>query len=134
MTLSKTICLLLLLHINMLAQITKKPEESFFNANANASDKVTDNSILDFYTTEELKFGNFIVPIHTSFSAVVNLMGGRAYLTVRSIKVGNEIHPIDWRVVGPDYKEGIPIIESDRSVEVYEDQRVTFKAFTYTSN
>ncbi len=134
MTLSKIACLLLLLQINMLAQITKKPEESFFSANPNASDKVTDNSILDFYTTEELKFGTFIIPIHTRFSAVVNFTGGRAYLRVRSIKVGDEIHPIDWRVVGPDYKEGIPIMETDNSIEVYEDQRLTFKAFTYAFN
>jgi len=129
MSLSKIICLLLLFNTNMPAQIpTKKPVESFFIANANASDKVFDNSILDFYTTEELNLGDFTIPIHTRFSAIVNFVGGRAYLRVRSIKVGNEIHPVDWNVVGPDYKEGIPIIETDNSIEVYEDQRLTFKA------
>ena len=133
MKLSKIICLLLSLHLSIQAQVTKKTEEQFFNANANASNKVTDNSVLNFYTTEEFKIGKVIVPRHTRFSTIVNIVDGRAYLRVNAIKIGDEIQTIDWRAVGPDFKEGIPIIESDRSIEVYEDQRLTFKAYTYSN-
>lgn len=131
MKLSKIICLLLALHISMQAQIVNKPEEKFITANVEASNRVIDNSILDMYTPDEISIGNLVIPRHTKFTAYVSLNYGRAFLRVSSIKVGNEIHTVDWKVVGPDFKEGIPFIETDRGLEVYEDQRLTFKATSY---
>lgn len=108
---------------------TKLSDEVFINANANASDKVTDHSTLDFYTADDVTLGTLTIPIHTQFSAMVTLIEGRAFLRVSSIKVGEEIHTVDWRVLGPDHKEGLPILDTDKRVEVYADQHLTFKAF-----
>ncbi|HET6225795.1 MAG TPA: conjugative transposon protein TraM [Bacteroidia bacterium] len=119
----------LIMQFMLQAQTIDKPGETFIKANADASDKATDHSILDFYTVDEFSIGNVIIPIHTRFSAMVRLYDGRAYLKVRSIKIGDDIYEIDWRAVGPDFKEGIPFIEEYRNFEVYEDQRLTFKAF-----
>lgn len=124
----RIVCILLIMQFMLQAQ-TVRPEETFITANADASDKVTDQSILDFYTVSELTLGTVTIPIHTRFSAMVRLFGGRAYLKVRSIKVGDDIYEVDWRAVGPDFKEGIPFIEENRNFEVYEDQKLTFKAF-----
>ena len=125
----RIVCLLFLTQFSMLAQTAKKSDEKFINANAEASDKVTDNSILYFYTIDELTIGTITIPLHTRFSATVNLIGGRAFLKVSSIKIRDEIHTLDWRVIGEDNKEGLPIIETEQSFEVYEDQRLRFKDF-----
>jgi hypothetical protein len=125
----RTVCLLFLTQYSVQAQ-TAKTDETFINANAEASNKVTDHSVLHFYTTKELTLGTVVIPIHTTFSATVNLINGRAFVKVSSIKIGDAIHTVDWRIVGPDYKEGLPIIETEKSIEVYEDQRLTFKTFT----
>jgi hypothetical protein len=130
MKLLRIVCLLFLTQCSLQAQTAKNADEKFINANADASRKVRDNSILDFYTIEELKLEPVVIPINTRFSATVKLIGGRAFLKVVSIKIADEIYTVDWRVLGPDYKEGIPIIETDRSFEVYENQRLTFKAFS----
>jgi hypothetical protein len=121
------VCLLFVTQLSLQAQTTKAVDEKFINANADASTKAIDNSLLYFYTTDELTVGTLVIPINTKFSATVNLIGGRAFLRVSSIKIRDEVHTVDWRVVGPDYKEGLPIIEADRSFEVYADQRLTFK-------
>jgi hypothetical protein len=126
MKLVRIICLLLLTQCSLQAQT----EDIFINANAEASHKVFDNSILDFYTTNELKLETIVIPINTRFSATVKLIGGRAFFKVRSIKIREEVYVVDWRVLGPDYKEGIPIIEADRNFEIYENQRLTFKTFS----
>ena len=128
MKLLSIICMLFFVQSSLHAQGPKKIEEKFINVNAEASSTASDNSMLDFYTADELQLGKIIIPIHTRFSATVNLLGGRAFLRVSSIKVGDSIHPMDWRVVGSDFQEGIPIIETDKSIEFYEDQRLTFKA------
>jgi hypothetical protein len=121
--------LLLSLQFSAYAQTAERQSETFVNANANASDKVTDNSILDFYTIDEMTLGNVFIPLHTRFSATVRLYDGRAYLKARSIKIGDDIYEIDWSAVGPDYKEGIPYEVEKQSFEVYTDQKVIFKAF-----
>lgn len=128
MKLVRILCLLFLIQFSLQAQITKS-DEKFINANAEASNKVTDNSILYFYTIDELTVGTISIPLHTKFSATVNLVGGRAFLKVSSIKVRDEIHTVDWRVIAEDNKEGLPIIETEGSIEVYEDQRLRFKDF-----
>jgi hypothetical protein len=123
------VCLLFCMHNPLQAQTTESPEEQFIRVNADASNKVTDNSIVYFYTVDELQLGTIVIPMHTRFPARVNLVGGRAFLKVSSIKIHDEVYNVDWRIVGSDYKEGLPIIEADRSFEVYENQRLTFKAF-----
>lgn len=120
--------LLFLLPFSFHAQ-TAKTAEKFINANADGAATVTDNSVLYFYTVHELSFGTVVIPIHTRFSATVQLRGGRAFMNVRSIKIKEEIYNVDWRVVGPDYEEGLPFIETEKSLEVYEDQQVRFKTF-----
>ncbi|HET6225796.1 MAG TPA: conjugative transposon protein TraM, partial [Bacteroidia bacterium] len=107
----------------------EKQSDTFINANANASDEVTDNSVLDFYTVDQITVGNVLIPMHTRFSTTVRLFDGRAYLKARSIKIGDDIYEIDWSAVGPDFKEGIPYEVEKQSFEVYSDQKVTFKAF-----
>jgi hypothetical protein len=113
----------------MQAQTTENPDEKFIRVNADASYKVIDNSIVHFYTIDELTLGTIVIPMHTRFPATVNLVGGRAFLKVSSIKIRDDVYNVDWRIVGSDYKEGLPVIEADRSFEVYEDQRLTFKVF-----
>jgi|SRR3954471_6895030 hypothetical protein len=126
----RILCIFLFMQSLLQAQTDKKPEERFINANAEASINIAENSIVDFYTTEELTFGTIVIPIHTKFSTSVRLYDGRAYLRVSSVKVGDTIYTIDWRIVGSDFKEGLPFIETNRTLEVYEDQKMTFKAYT----
>jgi hypothetical protein len=130
MKLLGAVCLLFLTPCLLQAQSVNDQNGKFINVNADASNKVRDNSILYFYTADELDLGAVVIPINTRFSATVNLMGGRAFLKVRAIKIHDEIYTVDWRVIGRDYKEGIPIMDTDRSFEVYEDQRLTFKIFS----
>jgi hypothetical protein len=124
----RIVCLILLLQCSLQAQTAT--EEKFISANAEASATVSDNSILYFYTIDELNLGTVTVPLNTRFSATVNLYKGRAFLKVSSIKVRDEIHTVDWRIMGPDHKEGLPFIETEKSIEVYEDQRFSFKVFS----
>lgn len=107
-----------------------KSTETTIRANAETSKKVIDNSILSFYTLDKIELENVVIPINTVFSATVRLIGGRAYVRVRSIRIRDEIYAIDWRLIGADNNEGFPIIEYSRRFEVYEDQRLTFKAFS----
>jgi hypothetical protein len=123
------VCLLLSMQCSAQVQTAENPEEKFIRVNADASTKVTDNSIVYFYTVDELTLGTIVIPMHTRFPATVNMVGGRAFLKVSSIKIRDEVYNVDWRIVGSDYKEGFPIIEADRNFEVYEDQRLTFKVF-----
>lgn len=129
MKLLPVICLLFLTQFSLKAQTTENTSEKFLNANADASVTVTDKSILEFFTTEELTLGTLVIPTNSRFTATVNMIGGRAYLRVSSIKIRDEIHTVNWRVVGKDYKEGIPYVEADQSFEIYADERFTFKVF-----
>ena len=130
MKLVRIVCLLLITQFQLQAQSNKNTDENYINANAEASNKITDNSTLDFYTVEELKLGTIVIPIHTRFSATLHLAEGRAFLKASSIKIRDEVYTIDWRAVGPDFKEGFPVIETEKSFEVYENQRLTFKVFS----
>lgn len=129
MKLLPIVCIVFSAQISVLAQTTEKSPETIIRVNAEASNKVTDNSILRFYTINEIKLENVVIPLNTVFSATVRLIHGRAYLRVTSIKIRDEIYAIDWRAVGSDNFEGLPITEQEKSFEVYEDQRLTFKAF-----
>lgn len=130
MKLLRIACLLLIVQSSSHAQTAASTDEKYINVNAEASNKITANSTLDFYTVEELKLGPLVIPLHTRFSATVSMAESRAFLRVNSIKIRDEIFTIDWRVIGPDYKEGLPILETENSLEVYENQRLMFKVFS----
>ncbi len=123
-------CILFLIQVSLQAQTGIKQAEIIIRVNAESSTKVTDNSLLSFYTFDEIKLENIVIPINTVFSATVRLIEGRAYLRVGSIKIRDEIYAIDWRAIGPDNNEGLPIISYSKSFEVYENQRLTFKVFS----
>ncbi len=129
MKLVRIVCILLISQFSLQAQTEVKSADTIIMANAEASNKVIDKSTLKFYTLDEIKLDNIVIPINTVFSAIVKIVDGRAYLRVTSIDVRDELHTVDWRVLGPDYKEGLPITKEDQSLEVYEDQRVSFRVF-----
>ncbi len=107
-----------------------KLSDMSIRANAEASKRVIDNSILSFYTLDRIQLENVVIPMNTVFSATVRLIGARAYVRVSSIIVRDEIYAVDWRVIGGDNMEGLPIIEYSKRFEVYENQRLTFRAFS----
>lgn len=130
MKIIQILCLLFVTNCSLQAQTNNDSSEKLIYANADASSRVTDNSTLDFYTNAPLELRTLIIPLNTQFTATVNLVGGRAFLTVRSIKIGDTVHTVDWRAFGADNKEGIAIVEAEQSLEVHQDQRLIFRDFS----
>lgn len=121
--------LLVIAQFSLQAQTIKKSDEKFINVKAYSANKAADNSILSFYTGDEFKLENIVVPKNTIFSANIRLAEGRAFMKVNKIKIDNDIYIVDWRVVGPDYNEGVPISVKSKSVELYDGEDLTFKIF-----
>jgi hypothetical protein len=130
MKLLRIVCLLVLTQFSLLGQTIKKSDEKFIKAKAYSASKATDNSILSFYTSDELKLENIVIPANTIFTANIRLAEGRAFMKVSKVKIGNDIYTIDWRVVGPDYNEGIPVSAKSKNIEVYDGEGLIFKVFT----
>ena len=129
MKLIPIVCFLLASHFSIQAQTIKKSDERFLAAKSYSEQKATDNYILTFYTKEEIQLANVTIPTHTIFSANVRLNDGRAFVKVSKIKIDNEVYNVDWRIIGPDYNEGIPLGSKNKSIELFSEQDLTFKVF-----
>ena len=122
-----TIIFLFLAYLQAYAQSIKKSDERFIKVKTCQEGKIVNNSTLCFYTSDPLTIENVNIPQTAMFYATVKLSDGRVFLTINNINIGDQVYKTNWKAVGNDYIEGVPVPEAKTYFNVSDGDVFTFK-------